>query len=99
MRSFIFNINAFCAAKSYLHILQSKIFHICRKANISHGEAVFHPFRKEWISLKTPSAFSPVGSQYYIYAIKKMTPSGCHFLYGVNDGIRTHGLQGHNLTL
>ena len=62
MRSFIFNINAFCCAKSFLHILQSKIFHICRKANISRGEAVFHPFRKEWISPKTPAAFLHVHS-------------------------------------
>jgi hypothetical protein len=69
-------LNAFCGAKSFLHILRSKIFHICRKANISHGEAVFHPFRKEWISPKTPAAFSSVGSLCHIYAIKKTTPCG-----------------------
>jgi hypothetical protein len=48
----------FAKQKATFTFCASKIFHICRKANISHGEAVFHPFRKEWISLKTPAAFS-----------------------------------------
>ena len=44
-----FNLyNAFCLAKSYLHILRSKIFHICPWANISRGKAVFHPTKSDF---------------------------------------------------
>ena len=52
----------FAVAKSYLNILRSKIFHICPWANISRGEAVFHPTESDfthrrWISLKTRKRF------------------------------------------
>lgn len=46
----------FAPQKASFTFCEAKYF--TRRRRISHGEAVFHPFRKEWISLKTPAAFS-----------------------------------------
>jgi hypothetical protein len=60
----------FAAQKATVTFCEAKYF--TRRSRISSDKVGFHPFRKEWISLKTPSAFS-VGSLHYIYAIKKTT--------------------------